>query len=58
MIDASHIKVYPHAAGANSGNKDMGRTKGDLLHLVEDTHGMPVRMFIPGRHVAEHSPDS
>ena len=24
MIDASHIKVHPHAAGA--GNQDMGRT--------------------------------
>jgi len=28
MIDASHIKVHPHAAGAVGGNQDMGRTKG------------------------------
>jgi len=28
MIDASHIKVHPHAAGAIGGNQDMGRTKG------------------------------
>lgn len=28
MIDASHIKVHPHAAGARGGNQDMGRTKG------------------------------
>jgi transposase len=28
MIDASHIKVYPHAAGAQGGNQDMGLTKG------------------------------
>lgn len=28
MIDASHIKVHPHAAGAQGGNQDMGRTKG------------------------------
>ena len=28
MIDASHIKVHPHAAGAHGGNQDMGRTKG------------------------------
>jgi transposase len=28
MIDASHIKVHPHAAGAKGGNQDMGRTKG------------------------------
>jgi len=28
MIDASHCKVHPHAAGARGGNQDMGRTKG------------------------------
>ena len=28
MIDASHIKVHPHAAGARGGNQAMGRTKG------------------------------
>ena len=28
MIDASHVKVHPHAAGARGGNQDMGRTKG------------------------------
>lgn len=28
MIDASHIKVHPHACGAVGGNQDMGRTKG------------------------------
>lgn len=28
MIDASHIKVHPHAAGAKGGNQDMARTKG------------------------------
>lgn len=31
MIDASHIKVHPHAAGAKGGNQDMGRTKGGLI---------------------------
>lgn len=30
MIDASHIKVHPHAAGAKGGNQDMSRTKGGL----------------------------
>ena len=29
MIDASHCKVHPHAAGAKGGNQDMSRTKGD-----------------------------
>ena len=28
IIDASHIKVHPHAAGAEGGNQDMARTKG------------------------------
>lgn len=28
MIDASHAKVHPHAAGARGGNQDMSRTKG------------------------------
>ena len=28
MIDASHSKVHPHAAGAVGGNEAMGRTKG------------------------------
>jgi len=31
MIDASHIKVHPHASGAKGGNQDMGRTKGGLI---------------------------
>ena len=30
MIDASHCKVHPHAAGAVGGNQGMGRTKGGL----------------------------
>jgi transposase len=28
MIDASHVRVHPHAAGAVGGNQDMERTKG------------------------------
>jgi transposase len=31
MIDASHIKVHPHASGAKGGNEDMSRTKGVLI---------------------------
>ena len=31
MIDASHIKVHPHAAGAVGGNQDMGKTKGGSI---------------------------
>jgi transposase len=29
MIDVSHIKVHPHAAGARGGHQEMRRTKGD-----------------------------
>ena len=28
MVDASHVKAHPHAAGARGGNEDMERTKG------------------------------
>ena len=28
MIEATHIKVHPHAAGAKGGNEAMSRTKG------------------------------
>lgn len=28
MLDATHCKVHPHAAGAKGGNQAMGRTKG------------------------------
>ena len=28
MIDASHCKAHPHAAGARGGNQSMSRTKG------------------------------
>ncbi len=31
MIDASHIKVHPHASGALGGNQDMSRTKGGSI---------------------------
>ena len=30
MIDATHIKAHPHAAGAAGGNQEMNRTKGGL----------------------------
>jgi transposase len=31
MIDASHIKIHPHAAGAVGGNQDIGLTKGGAI---------------------------
>jgi transposase len=31
MIDASHIKVHRHAAGARGGNQDMEKTKGGSI---------------------------
>ena len=49
MIDASHCKVHPHAAGAKGGNQAMSLTKGGVntkIHLAVDSHGMPVRMIV------------
>ena len=49
MIDASHCKVHPHAAGAIGGNEGMGRTKGGgntKIHLAVDALGMPVRAIV------------
>ena len=43
MIDASYIKVHPHAAGAVGGNQDMGRS-----------FGMPVRVIITDGTVYEN----
>jgi transposase len=31
IIDASHCKVHPHAAGARGGNQEMSRTKGGSI---------------------------
>ena len=31
MIDATHCKVHPHAAGARGGNQEMGKTKGGSI---------------------------
>ena len=36
MIDATFVKVHPHAAGAKGGNQGMGRTKSAKY---EDTYG-------------------
>ena len=48
MIDASHVKVHQHAAGAIGGNEAMGRKKGlnTKIHLAVDAHGMPVRVIV------------
>ena len=34
MIDATHCKVHPHAAGAIGGNEGMGRTKGGSTQKI------------------------
>lgn len=49
MIDVTHCKVHPHAAGAVGGNQDISRSKGGLnskIHVAVDAHGMPVRVLI------------
>ena len=60
MIDASHIKVHPHAAGARGGNQDMGCTKrgNSKIHLAVDAHGMPVRVVVTAGPAADCSPPS
>ena len=48
MIDASHIKLHPHAAGARGGNQDMARTKGSSTprYTWAWMRGMPVRILV------------
>ncbi len=56
MIDASHVKVHPHATGAIGGNQAMGRTKGGLntkIHLAVDASGMPVRFLVTSGTIAD-----
>ncbi|WP_088179267.1 IS5 family transposase [Geminisphaera colitermitum] len=56
MIDASHVKIHPHAAGARGGNEAIGLTKGGgntKLHLAVDAHGMPVRVIVTAGSTAD-----
>lgn len=56
MIDASHIKVHPHASGVRGGNQDMAVTKGGLnskAHLAIDGHGMPIKCIITSGSTAD-----
>ncbi|MGG0261521.1 IS5 family transposase [Bacillus mycoides] len=56
MIDASHCKVHPHAAGAVGGNQDMGRNKRGLntkIHLVVEANGNPIKFMITGGEVSD-----
>jgi len=49
MVDASFVKVHPHAAGASGGNQAMSCSKGGIntkMHMAVDAHGMPVRILI------------
>ena len=34
MIDASYIKIHPHAAGVRGGHQDIGRTKGGKIQKI------------------------
>jgi transposase len=54
MIDASHIKVHPHAAGARGGNQEMARTKGgSIASCTWPAHGLPIRVLITAGTVAD-----
>ena len=49
MIDASHCKVHPHAAGGQrrqSRHEPNKRGLNTKLHLAVDANGMPVRILI------------
>lgn len=48
MIDVSHRKVHPHAAGAKGFKQDRVAQKGVNLksHLTVDSHGIPLRAVI------------
>ncbi len=46
MIDASHCKVHPHAAGAKGGNQDMSRTKGGSNFTLPWIRLAPVRVIV------------
>lgn len=52
MIDASHCKVHPHAAGARgrpSGHEPHKRGLNTKIHLAVDAFGLPVRVLVtPG----------
>lgn len=46
LIDESHVKVHPHAAGAG-GNQTMShRGLNTKIHLAVDAHGMPLKNII------------
>jgi hypothetical protein len=46
MIDTTHCKVHPYAAGAQGGHQGMGRTQGGSnikIPLAVAAQGMPIR---------------
>ena len=45
MIDATHCKVHPHAAGRQSGDGQDKRGLNSKILLAVDAHGMPVRII-------------
>ena len=52
MVDATHIRVHQHAAGAAGGNEGIGPTKGGetakyiwpLMHLVFRSESLSLRV--------------
>ena len=56
MIDASHIKVHSHAAGAHGSNQDMGHTKGGSTPRCSCAWiRIPVRVYIAADPIADCS---
>lgn len=49
MMDASHINVRPHAAGAKGGNQERGLLQKGAQYqaaLAVDAQGMPIRVLV------------
>ena len=55
MIDASHIKVHPHATGAKGGNQDMSKTKGQRIVEMSDCEKCSQRVGCPAHKKDEDS---
>lgn len=57
MIDASHIKVHPHAAVAYVGDQAWTHKRGhnSKISLAVDAHGLPIGIFVETGIIADCS---
>ena len=58
MIDASHIKVHPHAVGAKGGNQDMSKAKERKKSLPPKKYIWPwMRMVCQSKSLLQKIPE-